>query len=421
MEHVTAPQSETTPLTPTCPEKDSPPDIITIDADGDLHLTVGENKCTGVLSTPHRPPGPSTSRGSRASHMVLEGKRGRGGSARLSKYRYLKSAREHKVQGQQEHQHKKAVTYIVCSKTLSRSSPFFKRLLYGGFVESKKLEAGGQWTVYLPEDEPAPMKTILNVAHGRFDQVPIKWGTVEDLYLLTVLTDKYDLTHLLRPWAQRWMQAIRRSYEDEKGGVWSGSPSEVAPQCLWIAWELGDEDSVELLVNDIAYGSRLDSSGRLNHMHWKKSELVFKDVMEPPGMVDLIHAQRLEAINGLLQPIRSAIDEAAKGACSFGETGCEAMLVGSIIQSLAGGGIWPLPENSAWELSAEALEFRIEDIMFFENTLDPTHAFCADTFIQEKNIKSTAEWKKPELTDLHKRHLAAQAKKSGLKSSDTNL
>ncbi|RYP37003.1 hypothetical protein DL767_003158 [Monosporascus sp. MG133] len=213
-----------TALTPTCPEKDSPPEIIAIDADGDLHLTVGQ------------------------------------------------------------HQHRRAVTYVVCSKALSRSSPVFKRLLYGGFAESKKPEAGGQWTVCLPEDEPAPMKIILNIAHGRFDQVPIKWDTVKDLYLLTVLTDKYDLTHLLRPWAQGWMRAIRTTYDEEKEGKWSYPPSEIAPQCLWIAWELGGEDSAELLVNDIAYGSRLNASGRLAYP-WNKLALIFEDTMEPPGMV----------------------------------------------------------------------------------------------------------------------------------------
>ncbi|RYP41214.1 hypothetical protein DL768_010529 [Monosporascus sp. mg162] len=182
MGHVTVSQSETTALTPTCPEKDSPLEIITIDADGDLHISVGQNQCIGVLSRPHRPPDPSISRGGRGSRMVTDGKRGRGALARLGKYRSPR-----------------AVTYVVFSKTLSRSSPVFKRLLYGGFAESKKLEAGGQWTVCLPEGEPAPMETILNVDHGRFDQVPIKWDTVKDFYLLTVLTNKYGLTHLLRP------------------------------------------------------------------------------------------------------------------------------------------------------------------------------------------------------------------------------
>ncbi|RYP73530.1 hypothetical protein DL771_003569 [Monosporascus sp. 5C6A] len=299
MEHVAVSQSETTALTPTCPEKDSPPEIVTIDADGDLHLTVGENKCIGKLSTTGPPPAIISGRRDRGSHRI-KGRRsrgncsGRGGGgnrcefSRSVSHRRLRGPRPaggSEMPWQQEHQHKKAVTYVVCSKTLSRSSPVFKRLLYGGFAESKKPEAGGQWTVCLPEDEPAPMETILNIAHGRFDQVPTKWDTVKDLYLLTVLTDKYDLTHLLRPWARGWMRAVRTSYDAEKEDHWPTSPPEIASQCLWIAWELGDEDSVELLFHDIVYGSGLDESGQLENMSWEKSALVFEDVMEPPGMV----------------------------------------------------------------------------------------------------------------------------------------
>ncbi|RYP86788.1 hypothetical protein DL770_004859 [Monosporascus sp. CRB-9-2] len=237
MEHVTVSQSETTALTPTCLEKDSPPELITTDAD--VHPVLVSAEAAGA---------------------AMDGKRGRGGLVRLSKYGSPGSAREHKVQRQQEHQHKRVVTYVVCSKTLSSSSPVFKRLLYGGFAESKKPEAGSQWAVYLPEDEPTPMKTILNIAHGRFDQVPIKWDTVKDLYLLTVLTD-----------------------------------------------------------------------------------------------------------------------------------------------------------------NASALGFKLEGIRLWHDILDPTHAVCADSFIREKNIEPTVEWKKPELTDFHKRHLAAQAKKSGLESSDAHM
>ncbi|RYO80531.1 hypothetical protein DL766_009189 [Monosporascus sp. MC13-8B] len=238
-EGATVSPSEKTDLTTTCPEADSPPQIHSIDVDGDLHLIVGRNECPDMHSRPSRHPS--------------------------------------------EIPHTRAVTYVVCSKTLSRSSPVWKRLLYGGFAESKKPEAGGQWTVCLPEDEPVLMKTILNIAHGRFDQVPVKWGTVKDLYLLTLLTDKYDLTHLLRPWVQGWMQAMGTSYEDEKQNGRGVIPHEAASQCIWIVWELGDEDSMEYLINDIAYGSPLNASERLEYP-WKGSGPMFEGIMEPPGM-----------------------------------------------------------------------------------------------------------------------------------------
>ena len=75
----------------------------------------------------------------------------------------------------QTHKHSKAIEYIVCSKTLSRASLFFKRLLYGEFAESKKPEGNSQWaqwTVYLPEDHPTALGIILGLAHGVFRNIP---------------------------------------------------------------------------------------------------------------------------------------------------------------------------------------------------------------------------------------------------------
>ena len=49
---------------------------------------------------------------------------------------------------------------LVCSRSMRRASPVWKKMLYGNFKEAKP--AQGQWTVSLPDDEPEPMLTILH-------------------------------------------------------------------------------------------------------------------------------------------------------------------------------------------------------------------------------------------------------------------
>lgn len=119
------------------------------------------------------------------------------------------------------------VTCVVCSRSLSRVSPVFKAMLYGSFAESKPTH--GEWIVALPEDNQEAMFLLLNIVHGRFNAIP--WNlTIERLYYVTVLTDKYDMTKSLCPWASRWLEHLPRSTDYVTSKV----------QRLWIARELGD-------------------------------------------------------------------------------------------------------------------------------------------------------------------------------------
>lgn len=114
---------------------------------------------------------------------------------------------------------------VVCSRSLSRASPVFKRMLYGGFAESKP--AHGEWIVALPEDNQEAMFLLLNIVHGHSDAVPMRLPD-EKLYHVTVLTDKYNMTKCLHPWAHSW----------RKHFVKPDTSAKIARR-IWIAWELG--------------------------------------------------------------------------------------------------------------------------------------------------------------------------------------
>lgn len=155
-----------------------------------------------------------------------------------------------------------ATAFVVCSKTVARASPVWKRLLFGLFSESLQpsKDSGEEWTVRLPVDNPRSMRLVLNIIHSQFEEVPTSvtffdygetgYITFEELFQLTVLTDKYDLTRMLRPWASYWLRDI-----DERGPLaveYGGEYGAADMDCLcWVAWELGSEKILTKAIKEI--------------------------------------------------------------------------------------------------------------------------------------------------------------------------
>ncbi|KAK2772867.1 nuclear pore protein-like protein [Colletotrichum kahawae] len=92
--------------------------------------------------------------------------------------------------------------FVVCSRTLGRSSPVFQAMLFNGFAESKPAD-GAAWNVQLPEDGPSPLFLVLSIIHGHFQHVTRALKAYQ-LYELLVVTEKYDMTKILHPWASTW-------------------------------------------------------------------------------------------------------------------------------------------------------------------------------------------------------------------------
>ena len=220
-----------------CCDQCEPPELITFDCDGDLILEVGEIICE------HK--------GDAAGGTLV----------------YTRVAR----------------TFQVCSRTLCRASPVFKRMFSGGFAESQTRENGRQWAVELPDDDHEALAVFCHIIHGNFEKVP---SSAEDidlnlLYQITVLSDKYDLVRWLRPWASQWRIFLIDGY-----CKWSMSDEKIE-KGLWIAWELGDYDLVCKFATDIAYYSRSNTNGDLVREETKEGEacrLRFQEVMPPADL-----------------------------------------------------------------------------------------------------------------------------------------
>ncbi|KAK6083381.1 nuclear pore protein-like protein [Seiridium cupressi] len=133
-------------------------------------------------------------------------------------------------------------TFKVDSRTLCRASEVFKVMLRGPFSEGKKRDCDGEWLVKLPEDRPKPMTRILEIVHDNFnDELPNLISDGRALYELTILTDKYNLAHLLKPWASQ--SACKGRNDTLPFSSWDACKAfdkPVLEQYIWVAWELGN-------------------------------------------------------------------------------------------------------------------------------------------------------------------------------------
>ncbi|KAI1360694.1 hypothetical protein F5Y08DRAFT_40096 [Xylaria arbuscula] len=173
-------------------------------------------------------------------------------------------------------------------------------MLDGEFKESRKhfpRDNGLEWIVESPEDAPRPMALLLNIVYSRFDQVPSYESIIDIWYLyeISVLTDKYDMTHVLRPWAGGWLRSMQRL------SVWLGLSlrEQYCHERLWILWEFGNRASFEkiasvLLLNSFSLTEDANS-------------LRCDGILKPLDIYELLEQTRLDIIRALLTLLNDII------------------------------------------------------------------------------------------------------------------
>lgn len=134
-------------------------------------------------------------------------------------------------------------SFKVCSSALRRASKVWKSMLFGKWSEAKP--AQGDWIVELPEDQPRETEILLAILHGAFDSVP-RTASLSRLYDILILADKYDMMHIIQPWAGPWAATIKKLDPSRLTGI---------NQIMRIhtAWELGLESPVSEGIIDLAY------------------------------------------------------------------------------------------------------------------------------------------------------------------------
>ncbi|KAL1842327.1 hypothetical protein VTJ49DRAFT_5495 [Mycothermus thermophilus] len=126
--------------------------------------------------------------------------------------------------------------FKVCSATLRRSSPVWKAMLTGPWIEAQP--ATGDWVVQLSNDSPKDMRVLLAIVHGRFRLVPDDLS-IEDTADILQLADKHDMMSLLRPWHWIFVRSLQ-SLQDHISERERCEIDHVA--AVRAAWFLGLED-----------------------------------------------------------------------------------------------------------------------------------------------------------------------------------
>ncbi|KAI0173108.1 hypothetical protein GGR52DRAFT_373243 [Hypoxylon sp. FL1284] len=318
-----------------------------------------------------------------------------------------------------------AVTFVVSSQTVARACPVWEGLLFGDIANPVQpgRDSNEKLNLNLPNDDPGPMKIILDIIHSRSDQVPIgvtesaalinmgRRMSFDNLYLLTVLTSKYDLTRHLNPWCGLWLldtttnELLRRETE----------------HLCWIYWELGYLQMFLGVLRDITRNCA-KIGGKLK-WHSDGPEL-FSSVYEPPDMYRLVDRYRNYAIKDMLQPVTDVVekllqpdhplsgDYQARGICQDShENGkCEISMLESIVGSLSQRALWPLPKPEDVQVSAFQLAARLRSL---DTTSKIGHACQAIPNIRER-INAVLSNINFQLPEEHLLHLTAQAEKTGL-------
>ncbi|KAI1128335.1 hypothetical protein F5Y10DRAFT_177310 [Nemania abortiva] len=375
----TEPTSHASPEVP-CSYVPPEPSRQLIDPDGDLSLQVGETRCINIPGDGDQGP---------------------------------------------NHEHELPVTFVVCSKTLSRASRVWKTLLYGGFAESKPScnSSASEWVVNLPDDNPKAMAAILNIIHSRFESLPQTTDLInlDDLYELTVLTDKYDLTTILRPWASIWMNFIRERYK--LLGYWMDNNLVTSDleRLLWISWEMGDEDLFICASKLLAYQCSVDDNGDLQNNTGNEIVPLFNSTLEPPGLHDLLKTIRLQTIERMLQIysdiIHTLLDKTAmstdRSSCCEerywdDKLQCEAGILGIVIRSLSWSDFWPLP-------AATGIKMNVKQLLIVLKAIDvqsPVHSYCRGVPDRYNELIRRSEIQMP-ISTSQKARMVEQAAKSG--------
>ncbi|KAH7020785.1 uncharacterized protein B0I36DRAFT_367269 [Microdochium trichocladiopsis] len=247
--------------------------------------------------------------------------------------------------------------FKVCSRTVARASKVFDTMLFGSFVEAKKLQDTSEWAVYLPDDAASAMKPVFEIMHSNFSGlVPIEAKDTErapirHMYDLVVAADKYKCVALLRPFADGWVQLLLDVKVNEERDLL---------RMAWIYYQLGYKHGYTRTITQLVVG----------FPPWIDDTITPQDLAPsalPPGLSETLIHYRSHMIRDLIDPVERVVlrflstTPGLKGHCmsSLSEPkdrqDCEHRILGKLICDLNKHNMWPIPELEKLPCSPEAL------------------------------------------------------------------
>ncbi|KAK8188430.1 uncharacterized protein BKA78DRAFT_345766 [Phyllosticta capitalensis] len=303
-------------------------------------------------------------------------------------------------------------TFLVSSKAMSLASDVWKAMFNGHFREAQQPSGTNQQReVSFPDDDARALEILLNIAHMRYDLVPQKLS-FSRLVQVTVATDKYGATKLLRPWYKAWMGDVIYLLTRPGHEEW-----------LWIAWELGQTETFKTLVSHLVRVTWVDKDGCLRNSENKVLYPCADSVRLPADIAEHIIAFQKRATRRLCSTYYDLLEEYVSKAlnsdtrCRNGDyserVSCDAVAYGSLGFSLRKLKI-PAEKNERRDhlaMCIPTLAQRVKEIHVEAHRHQGSRRcanFAVDTEIFAKASKILKEFEPP-LLDMHHRHLDRQA------------
>ncbi|KAF6835699.1 nuclear pore protein-like protein [Colletotrichum plurivorum] len=284
-------------------------------------------------------------------------------------------------------------------------------MLFGGFAESRP--KGDAWWVSLPEDEIAPVFLAFKLIHGSHENTP-KTLDKDELYQLLVVTEKYDMARILRPWAATWFAPYKDTSSIEGNEI-----------VMWIAWELGHEECFRRLAADLLLKSKVNEDGEL--LGKEGVPLNTYTCLEPPGILESVAQSRgklIETMTGFLHDvILVALSKRQCQRCGsssipntrLSEEQCAAFVFGSLTHVFSDAGLQGLvfPQATEFRHLRSAKEFLtiIEGMNY--QPIDG-HESCNPLPALQEKAKNLVKAAPSPVTEQHLEYLRSQAKKTGI-------
>ncbi|KAI1157710.1 hypothetical protein F5B18DRAFT_669149 [Nemania serpens] len=251
---------------------------------------------------------------------------------------------------------------MVCASALACASPIWRSMLFYDTARARdaerELKQDHIQTMALTGD-PEAVSLLFYIVHYNFSRVP-KEPTLDQLFELGKSACQYRCTHILYPWAHRWISPL--SNFSAQVDCYSA-----CHKALYVAWTFGDLKLYRDTVDALIVSARIDVNGKIVNITGQPLE----DMLMPRDLLDIISKTRASTVAKILDAVKTPIEVLSSGEqgqrstyCRVGKDvyACEVMMLGSIIPPLTKARLFPVPEPEKFTGSIENLKHNLDTI-----------------------------------------------------------
>ncbi|KAI0175359.1 hypothetical protein BJ166DRAFT_588098 [Pestalotiopsis sp. NC0098] len=302
------------------------------------------------------------------------------------------------------------VEYKVNKFNVASASDAFGRLVFNENVGADVIDL---------DDDLAAFAVIMNIVHYRFALVK-KQPTMDELYRVCVVVSKYDCTHLIQPWADRWTAMLADFTTSDTATMENH-------KALWVAWVLGCVVPFRQMTDSLIVTSKIDEDGDLVHIGGSK----IKDLTLPMNLLGGIVDVRSKTVAALLEAIKMPMDHLTGSGpkqeglafCKVGSEAdlCEMMLLAAASRVLISAGLYPVPAADKFMHSVGYVKDAVAGIRYqawVGKAFAPHKAHTGCNLGLMDSLATILKEMPSPVNEAHLAHLAKQAELTGVDNGD---